>query len=138
MQASAREVAERFLGVAAGGDLAALADLYSEDSVIELPFAPPGIPARFEGREGHRARFGRAATVVRHERVANVVLHESTDPEVVIVEYDLHGHVLSSGQPFTRSYVMVMRVRDGLIVHSRDYADPAGSVGYRDEAARVS
>ncbi|GAA4922657.1 ketosteroid isomerase-like protein [Nonomuraea thailandensis] len=132
MHPSAREVAERFLAVAAGGDLAALADLYSEDSVIEIPFTSGGGPFRFEGREGHRARFERAGAVLRRDRLENVVLHETADPEVVIAEYGLHGHVVSSGRPFASSYVMVMRIRDGLIVHSRDYADPTG---YQDALA---
>ncbi|MBB6555707.1 nuclear transport factor 2 family protein [Nonomuraea rubra] len=135
MHPSAREVAERFLAVTAGGDLAALADFFSEDSVIEIPFTPGGVPFRFEGREGHRARFERAGAVLRQDRLENVVLHETTDPEVVIAEYDLHGHVLSSGQPFASTYVMVMRIRDGLIVHSRDYADPRRAAGYQDELA---
>ncbi|GAA2854046.1 hypothetical protein GCM10020220_049060 [Nonomuraea rubra] len=89
------------------------------------------MPFRFEGREGHRARFERAGAVLRQDRLENVVLHETTDPEVVIAEYDLHGHVLSSGQPFASTYVMVMRIRDGLIVHSRDYADPRRAAATR-------
>lgn len=134
---NAREVADRFLEVAVGGDLPALADLYSEDSVIEIPFAPQGIPTRFEGREGHRSRFAMAANVLRQERVANVVIHESADPEVVIVEYDLHGRVVSSGKAFAHTYIMVMRIRDGLIVHSRDYGNPLASAEYRDDLVGI-
>ncbi|MCK2215160.1 nuclear transport factor 2 family protein [Actinomadura sp. ATCC 31491] len=117
---SAREVAERFLAAATGDGLA---DLYAEDSVIELPFSPEGRPLRFEGREGHRARFARAAGMLRHERTANVTIHETTDPEVVVLEFDLHSVVIPTGRPVVRTYAMVMRVRDGLITHSRDYAD---------------
>jgi ketosteroid isomerase-like protein len=131
---TAREVAERFLEVAAGDGLA---DLYAEDSVIEMPFAPPGIPGRFEGREGHRSRFELAATMIRRDRADNVVIHETADPEVVILEFDLHSTLIATGRPVVLSYVMVMRIRDGLIVHSRDYGNPLAAAEFRDELVRA-
>ncbi|MEU5090107.1 nuclear transport factor 2 family protein [Streptomyces sp. NPDC021356] len=122
---SPREVAKRFLRVAAEGTSDELADLYAETSVIEMPFGPqPGVPLRFEGREGHRARFKRFAPSLRVERIDRVTLHETADPEVVIVEYDYHATAVPTGRPFTNRYIMVMRIRDGLIVHSRDYVNP--------------
>ncbi|GAA3528597.1 nuclear transport factor 2 family protein [Nonomuraea rosea] len=132
-QPSAREVAERFLQVTVGGDLPALADLYAEHSVIEIPFAPPGIPTRFEGREGHRSRFAMAGSRTRMDKVDNVRLHETADPSTVIVEYDLLGSLVPSGEPFERSYIMVMRIEDGLIAHSRDYSNPQPLTAYRGE-----
>lgn len=123
-----RDVAERFLRVAAEGTPDELADLYAEDSVIEMPFGPtPGVPLRFEGREGHRERFKGFAPMVRVEGIDDVTVHETADPEVVIVEYDYHATAVPTGRSFTNRYVMVMRIRDGLIMHSRDYANPLGS-----------
>jgi ketosteroid isomerase-like protein len=52
------------------------------------------------------------------------VIHETADPEVIITEYDLHGRLVATGAPFVLSYLMVMTVRDGEIVHTRDYTDP--------------
>ncbi|MEO3874914.1 nuclear transport factor 2 family protein [Nonomuraea sp. B12E4] len=127
---SAREMAERFLDTPIGGGLA---DLYAEDSVIEIPFVPEGVPTRFEGREGHRDRFERAARTIRRDRVDNVVIHETADPEVVVLEYDLHSTLIGSGRPVVLSYIMVMRVRDGLIVHSRDYGNPLAAARFREE-----
>ncbi|SDH88863.1 nuclear transport factor 2 family protein [Nonomuraea jiangxiensis] len=131
---SAREVAERFLDAVIGGGLA---DLYAEDSVIEIPFAPEGVPTRFEGRQGHRERFELSAKVIRRDRTDNVVIHETADPEVVVLEYDLHGTLLGSGRPVVLSYIMVMRVRDGLIVHSRDYGNPLATAEFREELVRA-
>jgi ketosteroid isomerase-like protein len=53
-----------------------------------------------------------------------VTLHETADPEVVIAEYRIHGHLAPSGKPFSLTYIMVVRVRGGLIVWSRDYGNP--------------
>jgi uncharacterized protein len=128
---SPRETVERFLAVAAHGTPDEMADLYAEDSVIEMPFGPqPGVPLRFEGREGpsgHRARFASFLPAVRVTGIDLVALHETADPEVVIVEYDYHAVAVPTGRSFTNRYIMVVRVRDGLIAYSRDYASPLGS-----------
>ena len=128
---SPRETVERFLAVAAHGTPDDMADVYAEDSVIEMPFGPqPGTALRFEGREGpggHRARFAKFLPSIRVTGIDLVALHETADPEVVIVEYDYHAVAVPTGRSFTNRYIMVVRVRDGLIVSSRDYANPLGS-----------
>ena len=81
-----------------------MADLYAERVLIEMPFAPASLyPARIEtGGEELRARFraGRAARI--YSRVDHVVVHQTADPEVVIVEYDLHGELRPVGTPFVQ------------------------------------
>ncbi|UUZ82402.1 nuclear transport factor 2 family protein [Paenibacillus sp. P26] len=125
--ASPREVVERFIAMSVSRPLHELADLYAPDSVIEMPFAPPGVPRSFEGREHHRARFRLGGEWMRLHKAESVVIHETADPEVIIVEYDLHGEVLATGRPFIHSYIMVIRIQDGLIVSSRDYSNPLAS-----------
>jgi ketosteroid isomerase-like protein len=123
---SPREVADRLLEAVVGSSLDDLADLYAPRVVIEMPFGPPLLPARMEtGREECRARFRAGSASRRYDRVENARVHQTADPEVVIVEYDLHGEMLApERRTFVLSYVMVMTIREGLIVHSRDYVDP--------------
>lgn len=101
------------------------ADLWAEDVVVEVPFAPPGRPRRFEGREAFRAyaAAGRAALPVRFDEVRNVVVHETTDPEVIVVEYELTGTVLPSGRRAAAPFIAVLRARDGQVAHWREYQD---------------
>jgi ketosteroid isomerase-like protein len=121
-----RQVAERFIRAMVSQAPGDMADLYADRLVIEMPFFPPGLfPARVEtGREELRARFaaGRADRI--YTQAGNVVIHETADPEVVIVEYDLHGERLEPREAFTQSFILVLTIRDGLIVHSRDYTNP--------------
>jgi uncharacterized protein len=128
---SPRETVERFLAVAAHGTPDEMADVYAEDSVIEMPFGPqPGVSLRFEGREGpdgHRARFANFLPAIEVTGIDLIALHETADPEVVIVEYDYHAVAKPTGRSFTNRYIMVVQVRDGLITYSRDYANPLGS-----------
>jgi ketosteroid isomerase-like protein len=123
---SPRQVVDRFLRAAASGHPETMADCYAVDVVIEMPFSHAALyPARIETtREELRARFKAGSAVRTYQRPANVVIHETADPEVIITEYDLHGRLVATGEPFVLSYLMVMTVRDGEIVHTRDYTDP--------------
>ncbi|WP_051114068.1 nuclear transport factor 2 family protein [Actinopolymorpha alba] len=86
-------------------DLAAFAELFAEDGVHELPFAPPGIPRRLQGRDNIRAHLAAASeTPLKHQRFEDVAIHETADPEVIIVEYDAVGEVITSGRPYRLSY----------------------------------
>ena len=51
-------------------------------------------------------------------------IHQTTDPEVIVAEYGLDGEMTGTGEPFCARYAMVITVRDGHMVHSRDYAGP--------------
>lgn len=124
--ASPRETAERFLRAAIGADPGEMADCYAASVVIEMPFAvAPLIPARIEAtREELRARFRAGAASRKYKSLGNVVIHETADPDVVIIEYELHGEFTQTAEPFSLSFLMVLTVRGGQIVHSRDYSNP--------------
>jgi ketosteroid isomerase-like protein len=100
-------------------------DLYAEDGVHEMPFAPPGVPRRIEGRENIRAFLGRAAGAapMTFKEFRNVRIHDTTDPETIICEYDLHGVVTKTGERFVFGYILLITVRDGQIALLRDYMD---------------
>ena len=91
-----------------------------------MPFAPPGVPQRSQtSGDELRARFQAGAGAREYQKIDSVVIHETADPEVVVVEYDLYGQVVGTGEPVALlSYICVMTIRDGQIVHSRDYTDP--------------
>jgi ketosteroid isomerase-like protein len=126
MSAAPRATAERLLRAAVSEHPEDMADCYAENVVIEMPFAHEALyPARIAtSREELRTRFGAGRAVRRYESLDHVVIHETADPEVIITEYELHGRLVATGRPFAQSYVMVMTIRDGRIVHTRDYTDP--------------
>jgi uncharacterized protein len=43
---------------------------------------------------------------------------------VVIIECELHGEFTQAAEPFSLRFLMVLTVKDGQIVHSRDYSNP--------------
>ncbi|GAA4584977.1 hypothetical protein GCM10023194_26340 [Planotetraspora phitsanulokensis] len=111
----------------AGGTRTAYGDDLADDLVVEWPFNPPGRPRRIEGRAAFEAIAGpgRAALPVRFEEFRDLVVHETGDPEVIIAEYLLAGTVLTTGRQASAAFVTVLRVREGKVVHVREYQDVA-------------
>jgi uncharacterized protein len=115
-----REVVERLIDGISNADWHALHDLYDENAVVEYPFALP-TPRRLEGRQAIRNYFAAVARVPLQLRAHNIFVHDTTDPEVVVVEYDYDVLAKATGRSLQVSNIQVSRIRDGLIVHSRDY-----------------
>lgn len=116
-------------GVAGGAE--DLPDLYSETTWVTHPFDPLKRPG-LSGRESLRAHFsGGDRNPVVALKPANIRVHETTDPEVIVAEFDYAGHVIATGTPVSYPCIFVMRIRDGLIVESRDYIDHLGSAEAR-------
>jgi ketosteroid isomerase-like protein len=124
MSRTARQTIEELLRRITDDDRSKIADLYHPDVEIRNPFAPPEFPAVARGRDRIRDQMKVNAGRWRFDRVELIGLHETVDPEVVVTEYRVHGHVSAGQTPFALTFVMVTRVRDGLIVASRDYSSP--------------
>jgi ketosteroid isomerase-like protein len=120
---SPREVFTRLLEGIAAGHYAELAQLYAEDAVVETVFEPVG-PRRTQGRAALAERFAQVAAVSPVELTpVNVVIRETDDPELIVAEWDYQVHHGPTGRTFESANIQVLRVHDGLIVHSRDFHD---------------
>jgi ketosteroid isomerase-like protein len=82
---------------------------------------------------GHADGAGRVDGFDRFEPV-DLHVHRTEDPEVVITEFRYEGS--AGGRPVRIPNIFVTRVRDGMIVESRDYADhSAGARAFGDLSA---
>lgn len=123
-----RLVAGRLTEAELQEQLDALADLYAEETDVRQPLAPPGssharpLRTREDLREHFASAGPRTGGLDRFEPVDTVV-HTTAHPEVVVVELAYAGS--AGGRGFRLPCVFVVRVRDGRIVESRDYADHA-------------
>ncbi len=116
-----QDVLVRFLGALGSADAD---ELFAEDAVIETPFAAPGQPRRFAGRAAFLsyATPRRAAVPIRLTGPRHLVVHQTTDPEVLVAEYELGGS-LPDGRTGSAAFIAVARIRDGRITHWREYQD---------------
>jgi uncharacterized protein len=124
--ATAADLLARRRHLTLNGDADGLADLFASDAVIEAPFAGrSGMPALLEGREAIR-EYSRQVTALplRLEEYEVAELYQTQDPEVVIVEMSAKGTLTTTGQSFATTSIQILRIREGLIVLFRDFANP--------------
>jgi uncharacterized protein len=105
-------------------DMAAFAGLWAEDGVLEFPFAAPGYPARVEGRAAVAEYMRGYPDILDVREIPQSVMHQTVDPEVVIVEFQAAGIVASTGAPYQMTYIAVITVRNNEIARYRDYWSP--------------
>jgi hypothetical protein len=115
----------RVLGDRLASEATTFPDLFAaEDGVLEYPYAPPGLKTPLVGRDAIIANFQIIRKLLRIDNVTDVVVHEMDDPQVVMIEFAGHGEGLITGEPYDQRYISVIRLRDGHIVHYKDYWNP--------------
>ncbi|MEV5574209.1 nuclear transport factor 2 family protein [Spirillospora sp. NPDC052269] len=123
--AGPREVLARYQRASIDQSLDTMLDLYAEDAVHEFPFSRPGIPSELRGRGEIRA-FLEAVWKdgpLRYDAYRDVVVRDTGDPEVIVVEQFAVGFSNATGRDFALPNIVVMTVRDGRIVHFKDYVN---------------
>jgi ketosteroid isomerase-like protein len=120
---SPREVFLALVNGVAEGRWDELPRLYAEQTHVVHPFDPLRATA-LRTRDELREHFGPTDSSPRlHRRAANITIHETADPEVIVAEFEYQGTVAETGEPYAQPAIFVLRVRDGEIVSSRDYLD---------------
>jgi ketosteroid isomerase-like protein len=98
-------------------------DTIAEDAFFEFRYHFPGWPPTIRGRADLMASYsGYGKTIKLHSGDA-VVVHRSVDSRVVILEYEVHGKILSNGTPYDNRFISVVTIENRKIVHWRDYMD---------------
>jgi ketosteroid isomerase-like protein len=134
MSKNPRDVFLRLVHGVAEGRSSELPDLYAEVTDVRHPMATPEsepLTSRRALRE-HFAAPPKAHGSIPERRVVDVVVHETTDPEVIVAEF-AYEFPMPDGSATKVPCVFVMRVRNGEIVESRDYIDPIRAHQARDD-----
>src|ERR1700719_2688675 len=98
-------------------------DTFAEDAIYESRYHFPGWPVTIRGRANLMAALsGYGRTIKLHSGDA-LVVHRSQDSRVVMLEYEVHGKILSSGAPYDNRLISVIAIANRKIVHWRDYMD---------------
>jgi len=123
-EAGPREVLERMRQAAVSQSVDDLSRVYAVDAVHEFPFTLPGLPSRLEGRDGivDWVAAGWKNYPLKYERYRTLAVHETSDPETIIVEQEALGASASTGE-FALPNIVVLTARNGQIVRLRDYVN---------------
>jgi ketosteroid isomerase-like protein len=98
-------------------------DTIAEDAFFEFRYHFPGWPATIRGRANLMESFtGYGKTIKLHSGDA-LVVHRSRDTSVVILEYEVHGTILSTGALYDNRFISVITIENRKIIHWRDYMD---------------
>ncbi|MFC4244531.1 nuclear transport factor 2 family protein [Gryllotalpicola reticulitermitis] len=105
------------------GDASALDDmteLYADPTYVLHPMRPDLPPVRtHDDFRRHASAIGTRRARPDSHRAADVVVRETTDPELVVTEF--HYETIVDGQTLITPCIWVTRVRNGRIVEARDY-----------------
>ena len=99
-------------------------ELFHEDAVFEYPYAPPGFPQRYVGKAALFERFKDFPKMFRFDEFTDVQMHQTLDPNLIVVEFLGRGEVLTTGKPYHQRYISVVQMQDGKISRYRDYWNP--------------
>ena len=98
-------------------------DTLAEDATFESRYRFPGWPVTIRGRDNLMAALsGYGKTIKLHSGDA-LVVHRTQDSRVVILEYEVHGTILSSGARYDNRLVSVVTIENRKVIHWRDYMD---------------
>ena len=98
--------------------------LWAEDGIMEFPFAPQGWPERLEGKEAIAAYMRDYPDHIDLHDFPDLRIHQTTDPETIVVEMRGVGRLVENDKPFDMTYIAVVTVQDGCITSYRDYWNP--------------
>jgi len=132
----ARDLVDEALGLLLAKDMAGFAGLWAVEGIMEFPFAPAGYPRRLEGRQAVREYLRDYPDHVDLRAITHRTLHQTEDPEVVVLEFEVDGMAVHTRRPYRMGYIAVITARDGEIVRYRDYWSPlaaAEALGGLDE-----
>jgi ketosteroid isomerase-like protein len=82
------------------------------------------VPSRLTGRDEivDWIASGWQASPLKYERYRTLAIHDTSDPETIIVEQEVLGTSASTGE-FTLPNIIVLTARNGQITCLRDYVN---------------
>ena len=98
-------------------------DTFAEGAIFESRYHFPGWPVTIRGRTDLiKSLSGYGKKIKLHSGNA-LVVHRTQDSRVVILEYEVHGEILSTGAPYDNRFISVITIENRKIVHWIDYMD---------------
>jgi ketosteroid isomerase-like protein len=99
-------------------------DIHADDVVVEYIITVPDYPRRIVGREALAELYADYGQSIVQSGSSDVHRYHDAEQSVVVLEYTIHGTVVSTGAPYLNRFISVLTVKDRKIVHWRDYLDP--------------
>src|SRR5512133_1668593 len=103
-------------------------ELWADAAILEFPFAPRGRRHTYQGKSEILKYMRGTTKSIVVDGVESVRVHPLLDPEKVIAELVIKGHLLSNHAEYNQSYVTFFEYENGKIKHYREYWNPLVSI----------
>jgi ketosteroid isomerase-like protein len=87
-------------------------DTIAEDAFFEFRYRFPGWPLTIRGRANLMASYSGYGKAINLHSGDALVVHRSQDSRVVILEYEVHGKILSGGVPYDNRFISVITIEN--------------------------
>jgi uncharacterized protein len=98
-------------------------DTFADDAIFESRYHFPGWPVTIPGRADLMASLSGYGKTIRVHSADALVVHRTQNGRIVILEYEVHGKILSTGGPYDNRLISVVTIENRKIIHWRDYMD---------------
>jgi uncharacterized protein len=98
-------------------------DTIADNAVFEYRYIFPGWPQKLASREELMALYAGYGNNILLHGADGLVVHQSQDPRVVILEYEVHGRAVRTGASYDNRFISVVTIGNRKIVQWRDYMD---------------
>jgi ketosteroid isomerase-like protein len=119
-----REVVDRYFEIMNRLEIDALGELFADDVVFRLPFAPEPVPQRTEGKEAVLQVYSGFPDLVSPLGFHDIEIRPLAAEGEYVAEYRSDCTMLPTGAPYRNRYVGLFTVRDGKLAEFAEYFDP--------------
>ncbi len=99
-------------------------DLFTEDGILDFPYAPSDFPKSVKGKKD---LYEYMQNFPKHFKVdfEKLHFHLTEEPTLVIAEFSSNGHAISTGNPYNQTYISVVTTdTEGKIIRYVDFWNP--------------
>lgn len=97
-------------------------DIVSDDIIYEVLY-DLGWPRIIRGRTDLMNAFRGYVDIIKLQSADNLVVHMADAGRVVVLEYEVHGTVLTTNTKYNNRFCSIIRIENRKISHWRDYMD---------------
>jgi ketosteroid isomerase-like protein len=98
-------------------------DTFADDAIFESRYHFPGWPVTIRGRANLMASLSGYGKTIKLRSSDALVVHRTQSGRVIVLEYEVHGEILSSGAPYHNRLISVVTIENRKIIVWRDYMD---------------
>jgi ketosteroid isomerase-like protein len=98
-------------------------DIVADDVVYEVLYDVPGWPRVINGRTDLMAAFRGYVENIALQSADKLIVHRTDDVRVVVIEYEVHGRILTSGVKYNNRFCSIIKIKYRKVAHWRDYMD---------------